>query len=150
MQTLSSSESDTLRSNSQVPRCDFRSWNVKIKCSQRQEQHCVRRWAQSDKRWFSYVFLKFRLRWKYFSVQDFQRRCVRFEPKTKAFGIPLELESWKQYLANSIFEPMLPEPARYNKNLLSYDFLKMKQANTCHNFLVRIYWINSYIRRLSE
>ena len=148
MQNFNSLECDTFRENSKESRCKFRSWNVKLKCSQHREQHHVRRWTRSDKRWFSYDFLKFRLRWKYFSVQDFQPRCARFRPKTKAFGIPLELENWKKYLTNSICEPMPLEPARYDKNRPSYDFLKMKPVNICHYFLVRIYLINSYIRRL--
>ena len=59
-----------------------------------------------------------------FCIQDFQR-VTHSEQKTKAFWIPFELNTFCESVANSICEILAPEPARYDENQPSYDFLNM-------------------------
>ena len=108
---------------------------------------CVKIWAQSDKNWPSYEFLKFRPRWNNIQHSGFSTRHTHSEQKTKAFWIPFELNTFYENVVNSICEILAPEPARYDENRPSYDFLNMTQINFCHKFSVWKYLINPHFWR---
>ena len=111
---------------------------------------CAKRQARSNKSWPGYEFSKFWPRWNNIQHSGFSTRHTHSEQTTKAFWIPFEHNTSYENLANSICEILALEPARYDENRSSYDFLNMTQINFCHKFSVRKYLINPHFWRPSD
>ena len=83
----------TFQAKSQGLKCNFWSWNVKTKCSRHRELTPVRKWAQSDKQWISYEFLKFRPRWNNIQYSGFSACYILWAKKEGLLNTV-----WTQYL----------------------------------------------------